>query len=412
MKILIISPVLPYRNVRHGGGAILFSLMEALARRNDVALAAMREPFEKEKVEELKSLVEVVVDFPRRETSEESLAALANGGFASKARLWARGFLNDAFSVPTPDVKAFSDLVLAHLSERRYDVAQVEFPQWLSYFVKKIRAPIVVGAAHDVVFKAYDRMRVQKKNVAHRALATLRYALEKRNELATYRRLTRVYALSDFDKNLLLRAEPTLKAETRRAGFSPPAISSDATRERNMILFVGYLARGENQDGARFMIDDVMPLVWKTIPDAQLHVVGGGAPRWLLEKGDGRTIFFHGYQENLRAFYERARVMTAPLFVGGGIITKLIESLMNGLPAVSTSVGNEGVQAPPNEAILIADSAEAFAQAIARLIQDDELHRRMSEAARRHFEQNFRIERVAESLEESYRRILSEHAMG
>lgn len=408
MKILIVSPVLPYRHVGHGGGAILFSLMEAMAKRCELSLAAMHEPFEADKLAELSALANVVVAFPRQETSE---TALAKDGFFSKARLWASGFLNDAFSVPTRDVKAFSDLVLAHLARHRYDVVQIEFPQWLSYLAKRVRAPLVVGAAHDVVFKAFDRMRAQKKTLAHRALATLRYALEKRNELATYRRLRRVYALSDCDKTLLLQADPALKVETRRAGFVPPDLSNAIERERKMILFVGYLARGENQDGVRFLLERAMPLVWRAVPDASLHVVGGGAPKWLLERHDGASVVVWGYQENLSAFYQRARAMVAPLFIGGGIITKLIESLMHGLPAVSTSVGNEGVQAKPDEAILIADSAEDFARCLVRLIEDDDLHRRISQAARRHFEANFHVERVATELCESYRRLLSDYAM-
>jgi hypothetical protein len=153
----------------------------------------------------------------------ERLAMKASKNIVSqKVTLWIRGFLNDAFSIPTPDVKVFSDAVLSHLSQCRYDIIQIEFPQWLSYLVRNIRTPNVVGAAHDVVFKVFERMGVQKKNVLHRLLLSLRYELAKRNEFLTYKRLQCVYTLSDSDKRLLLEAEPMLNVQTRTAGFPLP----------------------------------------------------------------------------------------------------------------------------------------------------------------------------------------------
>ncbi len=402
MKILVVSPILPYRNVGHGGGIILFHLLEALSKRHEVSLAAMYEPFEKEKIAELQAMLEIVCVFPRNETSVERIAnQTARHSMLQKIALWTGGFLNDAFSMPTSDVKAFSDAVLLHLAQRRYDIVQVEFPQWLSYFVRRAHVPNIVGAAHDVVFKVFNRMRFQKRSALHRLLASIRYELAKRNEISTYKRLRCVYALSDSDKRLLLETEPELNVQTREAGFPLPPLPK-MKRDPMMILFVGYLARGENQDGVWFMINDVMPKIWRTHPDAAFHVVGGGAPKKMLEHHNGRTIIFHGYQENLHRFYQQARVMVVPVFIGGGIITKFIEALMNALPTVSTTIGNEGVQAKANESVLIADTAADFAKHIITLIENDEMHQYMSNAARRHFENKFHIDRVVQTLEESY----------
>lgn len=410
MKILVVSPVLPYRNVGHGGGTILFHLIQSLVKHNEIALAAMYEPFEKEKLEEISALVRVPIAVAREEMSAKRLEAI--GGYRAviqKTDLWIRGFLNDAFSRPTNDVRAFSNAVCEHVRQTHYDLVQIEFPQWLSYLVRRIDAPAVVGAAHDVVFKTFERMRVQKKNAVHQALATIRYMLTKHNELATYKRLRCVYTLSESDEHLLRQADPTLNIQTRRAGFPITIESGVAKRETTMILFVGYLARGENQQGVRFMIEKVMPILWQSCPQAVFHIVGGGAPKQLMAFHNAQTIIFHGYQENLQAFYQRARVMVAPIFIGGGIITKIIEALMNALPTVSTTIGNEGIQAKPNEAILIADNPTDFANQIRRLIEDDDLHAHISQAARHHFEEYFHIERVTERLQESYRQILKQH---
>ncbi len=69
---------------------------------------------------------------------------------------------------------------------------------------------------------------------------------------------------------------------------------------------------------------------------------------------------------------------------GAGTKTKLIQTLTVGTPAVSTSIGIEGLNLTPREQVLVADQPEQFAEEIVRLTRDRELWEKLSLAGRRH----------------------------
>jgi hypothetical protein len=56
MKILVVTPYLPYSNAPHGGGTILFALLCELAKTQEIFLATMHEPDEHRKLDDVKKL--------------------------------------------------------------------------------------------------------------------------------------------------------------------------------------------------------------------------------------------------------------------------------------------------------------------------------------------------------------------
>ena len=61
--------------------------------------------------------------------------------------------------------------------------------------------------------------------------------------------------------------------------------------------------------------------------------------------------------------YKSAAIAVVPLRAGGGTRIKILEAFAFRKPVVSTSLGAEGLEARPNEHLLIADTAEDFANA-------------------------------------------------
>jgi O-antigen biosynthesis protein len=75
------------------------------------------------------------------------------------------------------------------------------------------------------------------------------------------------------------------------------------------------------------------------------------------------------------------RMSIAPLRFGAGLKGKVGESLAAGVPVVATTVAAEGFDRP-ERGMLIADSAQDFAAAVARLGRDDDLWTRLSAGGR------------------------------
>jgi glycosyltransferase involved in cell wall biosynthesis len=97
--------------------------------------------------------------------------------------------------------------------------------------------------------------------------------------------------------------------------------------------------------------------------------------------------------------------MVVPLRHGGGTRLKILEALAWGLPVVTTSIGAEGLGLVDGRQALIADSPQAFASAVARLLDDDELWRKLSRSGRVFVEERYDWEQIAAPFDAAMREI-------
>ena len=72
--------------------------------------------------------------------------------------------------------------------------------------------------------------------------------------------------------------------------------------------------------------------------------------------------------------------MVAPLRYGGGVKGKVVEAMRFGVPTVTSCAGAQGL-ADTADFLRVAESAEEFAAAVVRLIEDDAEWLRVSGAA-------------------------------
>jgi glycosyltransferase involved in cell wall biosynthesis len=77
-----------------------------------------------------------------------------------------------------------------------------------------------------------------------------------------------------------------------------------------------------------------------------------------------------------------------------------------GMPVVSTTVGCEGLDARPGSNLLVADTAEEFAEAVRRLLRDAGLRQRLGAEGRRTAERNYSWDVIGARMVETYEEIL------
>lgn len=149
-----------------------------------------------------------------------------------------------------------------------------------------------------------------------------------------------------------------------------PASLPAVTAAEFDLLFVGTLGYEPNAEGVRWLLDEVCP----RLPDVRVAVVGANPPAWLRERA-GREYTLAADVAEVESWYARSRLAVVPLQAGSGTRIKLLEAWANGVPVVSTSVGAEGLNA--DGSALLADSAEAFAEACRNALDDPELRARL-----------------------------------
>ena len=97
---------------------------------------------------------------------------------------------------------------------------------------------------------------------------------------------------------------------------------------------------------------------------------------------DGEGVEVTGYVVDLTPYLAETGAFIVPLHAGGGMRVKILDAWIWGLPVVSTTIGAEGIYTHPDEDILIADTAQAFAQAVIRVLQDPNLAQQLAQNGR------------------------------
>jgi glycosyltransferase involved in cell wall biosynthesis len=151
------------------------------------------------------------------------------------------------------------------------------------------------------------------------------------------------------------------------------------------LTFLGAMDRLANQAAVRFLLDGVWPRVATVHPDATLRLVGANPPAWLRRRAErDRRVTVAGFVPDLAVEWAATDVAVSPSLVGGGLLNKVAQPMAAGRPVVTTTLGNEGVAAPVDLAVEVADAAPAFAEAVLRLLSDRERWARLAEAGRCH----------------------------
>jgi len=126
--------------------------------------------------------------------------------------------------------------------------------------------------------------------------------------------------------------------------------------------------------------------VIEALPGARLAIIGDGPTRWLLESQfAGTPTFFTGYLKgaDLAAAYASADifVLTGANETFGNVV---LEAMASGLPVVAPDTGGQvdHVQHEVNGLIYAAEDNHALVAAVARLVADPPLARRLGAAGR------------------------------
>lgn len=142
--------------------------------------------------------------------------------------------------------------------------------------------------------------------------------------------------------------------------------------DRAGICFIGGYDHKPNVDAVVWLVNEIMPIVWKSLPDLIVHLLGSNPPKEVTSL-QSRNVIVPGYINDVSPYFERNRVFVAPLRVGAGMKGKIGHSMEYGLPVITTSIGAEGMDLTHNKNVLIADNAKDFANEILRLYQNKNL---------------------------------------
>ena len=143
---------------------------------------------------------------------------------------------------------------------------------------------------------------------------------------------------------------------------------------RQGLAAIGSWMHEPNVDAVRWLVSDIMPLVWAAAPKLELLVAGSDWPARVPWIGDPRVKLV-GPVGSIDSLLATVRLTAAALRFGAGLKGKVLDSFAAEVPCVMTPVAAEGFPldgALPN---LVAEDAAALAALIVKLHQERPFHR-------------------------------------
>ena len=133
------------------------------------------------------------------------------------------------------------------------------------------------------------------------------------------------------------------RSEAKNALLEKYSLDSDT----NLFLFNGTLDYRPNLNAVKDIIEEINPLFIKKDISYRIIICGKGLPGELneLKNYSSQHIIYAGFVDDISIYFKGADVFINPVTDGGGIKTKLVESLGYNLNVVSTVNGAIGVDA-------------------------------------------------------------------
>jgi sugar transferase (PEP-CTERM/EpsH1 system associated) len=148
------------------------------------------------------------------------------------------------------------------------------------------------------------------------------------------------------------------------------------------ISFIGRMDYYPNQQCMFEFCKNTLPLVRARRPNVKLTIIGANPSAAVqnLAKLPGVTVT--GSVADVRPYVLKSAVNVAPLNLARGTQNKILESMAMGVPVVSSEIAAGGIDAVPGEHFLTASRPQEYADALLRLMTDEQTRAQFSRAGR------------------------------
>ena len=251
------------------------------------------------------------------------------------------------------------------------------------------------------------------------------YGMKRRADIASfvtrpifnmeYRRLKRYEAavFDDFDVRTIISApDRALFPHDKRDEILivPNGVDHEffkpMEREKHYdLVFTGNMSYPPNVNAVEYLADEIMPIVWKTLPETKLYIAGA-TPDPKVKKAASDKIIVSGWLDDIRDAYAQSCVFIAPMRIGTGLQNKLLEAMSMRLPAITSPLANASLGAKPNEEILIGSNAQEMAQHIITLLTDKKKAECLAQAGFDFTNRVYDWGKATERMEEEMRKLL------
>ncbi|CAN5181401.1 glycosyltransferase family 4 protein [soil metagenome] len=396
MKILMLTPYLPYPPASGGQIRTLY-LLKYLAKRHDITLVALY------KSENEKKYAKYLAPYCKR----VYLCKRAT-------RPWQPGNIIKAVTslLPFLVVRNFSKeaeaTVTKLLKEEHFDVIHAE-TFYIMPHIPKTDTPILL-VEQTIEFKVYQHFISSLPFFIRYPLSIDIYKL-KYWEKYFWKKADLVATVSESDKEEINKLLPEINPVIIPNGAGDEMFV-DTLQEPDVkdpiLLFVGNFFWLQNVEAAIYLLEKIFPKVLEKFPKMRLVIAGQNSNKMkrIATKNVSIVNLAPNDGEKVKDLYHTATLFIAPIFGPGGTRLKILASMASGLPVVSTQTGVEGLQVKDGKHVLLAHNPDEFVDKISMALNDVDLYRKIQKNSFDHVKLHYSWDALADKLEKVYRKII------
>lgn len=364
MKILVVLPRFPYP-LEKGDKLRAYNQLRVLAKTNEIYLFCVtHEPVTPEQME------------PVRQFCRELRVVKLNKVVSCKNAL-RNFFASKSIQIGYWDSKK---------SRREYKAFEKEVGPDVLYSQMVRTMPLV---ARSLVPKVMDYQDALSVNMERRMEATPKglrhFALHFEFKML---RSSEYNSFKIFDA-LTIISEPDCDAIPHKRNEEievvPNGVDFDYFHPMEMekkydVVFCGNMQYKPNVLAAQYLAQQIMPLVWKVVPNATLLLAGATPVKAVRELASSKVIVT-GSVDDIRPCYSQSKVFVAPMQIGSGLQNKLLEAMAMGIPCVTSPLANSALGAEPDKEVLVGQTPVELADHIIDLLQSQQERDTLVDAA-------------------------------
>lgn len=389
MKVLMLTPYLPYPLLT-GGQTRSYNLIKRLSSLGHkiTLFCLVKSNSERKYVGELEKFCESVKVFNRPE-KPWTIRNIIRTGFSIYPFLVIRNW-----------AKGEKDAIEKKLIEEKFDLIHAE-TFYVMPHIPETDIPILL-VEQTIEYLVYRHFADEFKLPFLKQLLYIDVAKMKHWELKYWLRAKGVVAMSEEDKTSMLFQLPSLNVDTVPNGVDNQFFGEKIKpRSKDpVILYLGNFTWLQNREAVEVLVKKIWPKIKSRVTNCKLWIIGKEAKSFFsnFESKDIRV----DEVEDVREVYQKASILVAPLYGGGGTRYKNFEAFASGLPVVTTSIGIRGTSAKDGKEVIIRDTPEAIAQAAVNLLSDKKLYERIAGNAKKMVEDKYDWDPIAKKLSRIY----------
>jgi len=269
----------------------------------------------------------------------------------------------------------------------------------MAEYLKNVDTPKLLGMLNGQSLN-YGRLVEHDKNVFRRFMYFIEYRKVKKYEPYIAKQFDKVTLISKYDQ---LAIDPDNELDNVHlcpCGIDFDYYSTDLGLDKKPFLMVmnGDFGTPTNIHAAAYFMDEIYPLVKAKVKQCSM-VFAGRDSDTNLKAFANEHVTLTGRVDDIRPYLQSADIAVNPIKIAAGQQNKTLVSMAAGLPVVSTSIANEGIQAKDNKEILLADTPQQFADKIVQLMSDTTQKKRIINGGFQFVKNNWNLHIHHEKLE-------------